>query len=904
MPTREVLLASKLSMPPWRPHWLHRPRLAEAIAAVPAARLILFSAPAGFGKTTALVDWCHLQQEEGAAVAWYTLEAGDNDPVRFVAYLTQALAGVLDLGQGGVDDPVAQTAGGDLEERCAWLVQLLAQHGGPAIVVLDDFHTITAPAIHSLVSLLLQHLPSTAQLALGGRADPPLGLARLRVRGELAEVRAADLAFSLSEVAEFLHTSRSAPAAAVVAESLAEWTEGWAAGIQLATLALGSTAVSPAAPPTAEALAVVRAGAARSRRHVFEYLAEEVLAHQPTDVQDFLLDTSVLERLSAGLCAAVTGRPDSAALLAHLDAADLFLTALDPERRWYRYHHLFAEFLRTRLDQRHPGRAQELHRRAARWFAEAGPDTVAVTAAIDHALAGLDYDLAARLFVEQAWLALTARAEVATILRWVPLFPATSLAAHPELPVYFARAFFMASLPDDAESWFVRAGRILDELPPDYPGLAGIRGLYLSYRATLAAYRGDLRAGLEFAQAAGPLIPAGDGLAAARVQAASGLCLNMLGDVDGAQHAFELSLAAARAAGHTVLAFDALHHLAVADIYRGRLHSAARRCEEALAPFADTARRVQPVGMALMALGHVRYHWNELAAADELLAESLDLARRSGHVDMAWIARLYLVPVKRALGDAAALEELANTLAPVARTHSSRFLASNLAAARAAALLALGELREARHWAEGYLLGPAPEFQRESEELILARVLLAGGEGKVAQTRLRTCRELAEATGRYGRAVEFRVLEAQALSALGRFREAVATLHPALERAEPEGYVRVFVDDWTAMRPLLAAAQAEGITPEYVALLLAAGAGDALTAGPSAGAEPIVESLSPRELEILGLIAGGATNRDVADTLVITVGTVKSHLNRIMGKLGARNRTEAVARARALGLVS
>ena len=776
-------------------------------------------------------------------------------------------------------------------------------------MALDDFHVITAPAVHSLVSWLLQHLPPTAQVAIGSRADPPLGLARLRVRGELAEVRAADLAFSLSEVAEFLHALAAPGAATPAAPGVAEGARRVDGGLG-GRAPTGDPRPRPAAAPAAraQALADVRARAAGSRRHIFEFLAEEVLAHQPMEVQEFLLETSVLERLAADLCAAVTGRPDAAALLERLDAADLFLTALDPERRWYRYHHLFAEFLRLRLEQRHPDRAQELHRRAAHWFAEAGPaagvSTASVTAAIDHALAGQDYDLAAQLFVEQAWLALTARAEVATILRWVPLFPDKSLAAHPELPVYFARACFMASLPDEAARWFERAGRILDGLPPDYPGLPGMRGLYLSSRATFAAYRGDLRAGLEYAHAAEPLIPAGDGLAAARVQAASGLCLNMLGDVDGAQHAFEISLAAAQAAGHTVLAFDALHHLAVADIYRGRLHSAARRCEEALAPFADTARRVQPVGMALMALGHVRYHWNELTVAEELLAESLELARRSGHVDMAWLARLYLVPVKRAQRDAAALGELAHTLT-LARTHPSRFLASNLAAARASALLALGELAEAQRWAEDYLQAPAPEFQRENEELVLARVLLADGRAELALGRLRTGRATAEEAGRHGRAVEFRVLEAQALVASGRTREAIATLRVALERAEPEGYVRVFIDDGTPMVGLLAAARAEGITPEYITrLLAAAGGGDSFAGSRSVGAGRVVESLSPRELEILGLIARGATNRDVADTLVITVGTVKSHLNRIMGKLDARNRTEAVARARALGLVA
>jgi LuxR family maltose regulon positive regulatory protein len=906
MPTHEVLLTSKLALPPWRPHLVRRPRLAEAIAAVPAARLILFSAPAGFGKTTALVDWCRQQQGAGVAVAWCTLEAGDNDPVRFVAYVTQALAGALALAPEDVDALVAPLAAGDLEARCAGLVQRLAQHGGRVILALDDFHTITAPAVHGLVNLLLRHLPSTTQLAIGSRADPPLGLARLRVRGELAEVRAADLAFSAPEVAQFLRRGTAVPAEAGIAESLAEWTEGWAAGLQLAALALGPVATGPGAAPAAETLAAARARAAGSRRHVFEYLAEEVLAHQPPDVQDFLLDTSVLERLSAGLCAAVTGRPDSAAVLAQLDAGDLFLTALDAGRHWYRYHHLFAEFLRARLDERHPGRAPELHRRAARWFAAAGADPAAVsavTAAVDHALAGQDYDFAARLFVEQAWLALTARAEVATILRWAPLFPATSLAAHPELPVYFARACFIASLPDEAESWFRRAGRILDELPSDYPGAANVRGLYLSYRAALAAYRGDLRAGLDYAHAAAPLIPTGDSLAEVRVQAAIGLCRNMQGDVDGAQRAYGVAYATAQAAGHLTLAFDALHHLAVADIYRGRLRAAARRCEDALAAFPNGERRVQPVGMGLIALAHVHYHWNDLRVSEALLAESLDLARRSGHADMGWIARLYLVPVKCALGDAVALEELAKILGSVARSHPSRFLASNLAATRAAALLTLGDIAEARRWAEEYLAAPAPEFRRENEELVLARVLLASRETELALGRLRTGRELAETAGRHGRTIEFQVLEAQALSALGRFREALASLRPVLERAAPEGYVRVFVDDWAAMRPLLAAARAEGIAPEYVARLLTAGAGDSLAEPGGAGAEPLGAGLSPRELEILRLIASGATNRDVAAALVVTVGTVKSHLNRLMGKLGARNRTEAVAKARALGLI-
>jgi LuxR family transcriptional regulator, maltose regulon positive regulatory protein len=907
MAERDVLLATKLYPPRPRPGFLARPRLLERLTQGAARELTLVCAPAGFGKTALLADWARRSQ---TSVAWLSLDEADNDPARFWRYLAAAL------------DPHCQEIAGQvvallrdprppLEAVVTALVNQVAGLPGRVVLVVDDYHLIEAAPVHASVGLLLERLPPQLRLILASRSDPPLPLARLRGGGQLIELRAADLRFTTEEAGAVLHAALGVglPEAAVAA--LAARTEGWAVGLQLAALSLHGHA-DPAG---------FVAGFTGSHRHVLDYLSEEVLDRQPEQLVRFLLETSILERLCGPLCDAVTGRSDSQHVLERIERANLFLVPLDEVRGWWRYHQLFAELLQARLQRERPKRVPELHRVAAVWHQQQG----LAEEAVHHALAAGEVGWAARLVGRHAQ-ALLERGEGATLHRWLAALPPDVVGSQPRLCQAQAVTALLDGRIDEAEALLVQAEQTFDvaEPPAGTPsGPANIAGILAWVRAELARRRGDADATIRFAHKTLALADADDQYLGyfGRWNLAVGMLLG--GRAADAQVALGELAAELRAAGSPrYFAVNTLYMLAQARRAQGRLGAALRSCQQGLALATPVGGAALPVaGVAHIGLAEVLRERNQLDAALEHATQGVALCRQLAYGQWLATSLATLAWVRQARGDqagaVAAIDQAAQAV-PDPEVIVDLFLP--VAVWRARLLLAGGQLAQAAGWARKRGLGAAdePSYAREREQLVLARVLLAQQEPDQALGLLARLGDLATAQQRVGSVLEVRALQALALRAVGDQQGALAALAEALALGWQEGYLRVFVDEGAPMAGLLrrlavAAAKGQAVAaappPEpYLERLLGAfeqaglpvlprpGPGGAAVAG-------LVVPLSGRELQVLGLLAAGSSNQAIAEELVVTLATVKSHVSRIFGKLGVANRTQAVIRARQLGLL-
>src|SRR5215475_1726604 len=604
-PERDVLVATKFHVP--RAGFVPRPRLLARLSQGIGSGLTVVSTPAGFGKTTVLGDWARRSR---MPAAWLSLDAADNDPARFWRYVAAA----LDRVRPGTDVPVTALLRGrqqpPLEAVATAVINELSVPGGGGVtLVLDDYHLVDAPPVHDSVTFLLDRLPPGLRLVLSSRADPPLPLARLRARGQLAELRATDLRFTLAETAAFLRevTGLDLPAASVAA--LQERTEGWAAGIQLAALALRGQA-DPAG---------FIATFAGSHRYVLDYLTEEVLAGQPEHVLRFLLQPSVLDRLCGPLCDAVTGRTDSQTRLEELERANLFVVPLDEVRLWWRYHHLFADLLRARLAREWPARVRELHRAAAAWHEEHG----FADAAVRHALAASETGWAARL-VERHVEALLRRGEGAPLDRWLSALPAECVRTRPRLclaqaasAVTSGRLEAVEPLLADAERLFAAVG---DE--PHEPSvgralsvLANVPAATAFLRAELARQRGDAARAVAWDRQALAHLGEEDWLLRSHIAWHLAVADWLRGELAEAERALTDVVAELQAAEQRVVAMLACNYLGQVRRVQGRLSAALRTYQRGLEAASEAGQQLPPAGIAHMGLAEVLYERNELAGA-------------------------------------------------------------------------------------------------------------------------------------------------------------------------------------------------------------------------------------------------------------------------------------------------
>jgi LuxR family maltose regulon positive regulatory protein len=897
------LLQTKLHVPRRRRGSTARPRLTERLGGGESA-LTLVSAPAGFGKTTLLTEWLAAAPVKGRLVAWLSLDQRDNDPVVFWAYVVAALqtaapgvgAGALAL----LESPQPST-----EAVLATLLNDLSAVPDDVVLVLDDFHVIAARDVQEGMAFLLEHRPPQLRVVIASRADPALPLARMRARGELVELRAADLRFTSAEAAEYLDRAMGLTLTTQDVVALEERTEGWIAALQLAALSLQGRD-DPAA---------FIAGFAGDDRYIVDYLVEEVLQRQPEQVRTFLLQTSVLNRLTGSLCDAVTGQGDGRAMLEALDRGNLFLVPLDDQRRWYRYHHLFGDVLHARVLDEQPGRLSELHRRASDWYEHNGERAEA----IDHALAAGDHPRAADL-IELAMPATRQGRQEATLRRWLQALPDAVIRARPVLSVGYAGTLMVFGELEgvearlrDAERWSdtttgVGAGSHVpsaEMVVVDESEFRRLPSAIAVYRAGQARILGDVAGTMTHARRALDLVGEDDPFRRGAAAALLGLAYWTTGDLEAAHHWYAEGMVSLDRAGYLSDVVGGAVTLADIQIAQGRLRAAMSTYQRGL----QRAERAAPVlrGAADMHVGLSDLHRerNDLDAALQHLLRSRDLGEHNGLPKNRCRWRVAMARVRQVDGDLGGALQL---LDDAERLYTSDFSPDvrPVPAVRARVWLAQGEWGKALGWVRerGLSVDDELSYLLEFEHITLVRVLMArpaAGRSVDRTTRfLHRLLRAADEGGRTGSVIEILVLQALAHQTRGDLPAALAALHRALELAEPEGYVRIFVDEGPPMAALLRAVARQGTAPSYVRRLLAALQG---TGGGSPVDQGVIEPLSERELEVLRLLGTDLGGPAIARELVVSLHTVRTHTNHIYAKLGVNNRRAAVRRAEELDLL-
>ncbi len=923
------LVMTKLFLPRVRGRVLDRSRLIERLGETARARLTLVSAPAGFGKTTAVAAWLTGRTSDGHIAAWVSLEDGDTHAATFWSYIVAALQSVLpDV--GGALQPLLQSGHPPTHGLLAALVNEVGAQPVDVDLVLDDYHLADGPDVADGMTYLLDHLPPNLHVVLVTRADPDLPLARLRARGELVELRARDLRFTPDEVAAYFHELNDLAVDAKDLATLADRTEGWAAALRLAALSMqGRDNVS--------AFVTEFAG---DDRYVVDYLVDEVLSRQPDDVRDFLLRTSVLDRLTGDLCDTVTGRSDGRTMLHALERANLFVIPLDDRRLWYRYHHLFADVLQAHLGAERSGESAVLHRRASDWYAEAGEPV----AAVRHALAAGEVDRAADI-AEAALPAVQRERREAIIRAWVDQLPIDLVRRRPVLAIGLVGGLMQGnefgpaeSRLRDVEHWVptihailnpALSGAVTDGTEGDSEGivflsrgeLARVPAAVELYQAGLALVHGDLPLTLARAQGAAEAAVPDDDLVHGAAAALSGLARWAMGDLDTALAAYRASLDHLLRAGHLADVLGCTIALADIRIAQGRLADAEQAYAEGLRLSGEGGTPLR--GAADMHVG--------LA---ELALERGDTSTARGHLDRAH-------QIGEALGLPQLPYRLRATSAVLAEVEGHPSAALDLLteaeqvylgdfspdvrplhARRARLLVALGDVDAALHWADEHDLTPAGalSYVREFEHITLAEVLLAQyqrtADGEtLAQSRALLRRLLlpAEIGGRVGAVLDVLVLTSLAAEAAGDDDSALDALQRAATRAERTGHVRVFTRHGAALLPLLERlGERDGASPFVEALrsgcrarLDAPPAARSTMPTPAAGmgrSSGLPEPLSARELEVLRLLASDLDGPEIAAHLVVSLNTLRTHTKHIYAKLGVTSRRAALRRAHELGL--
>jgi LuxR family maltose regulon positive regulatory protein len=926
-PMAAPILATKLYIPPPRSKIVLRPRLIERLneGLASGRKLTLISASAGFGKTTLVSEWLAGCQRP---VAWLSLDEGDNDPTRFLTYLVAALQTIATNIGEGVLGVLQSPQPPPIESILTALLNEITTVQDHFIFVLDDYHVIDSKPIDEALIFLLEHLPPQMHLVIATREDPHLPLARLRARGQLTELRAADLRFTPAEAADFLNRMmglnlRDADIAALEAR-----TEGWIAGLQLAAISMQERS---------DTTGFIQAFTG-SHRFVLDYLIEEVLQHHSEHIRSFLLQTAILDRFCAPLCNTVTGREDGKEMLDVLERSNLFLIPLDDQRQWYRYHHLFADFLQAHLMEAQPDKVSALHRRASEWYEHHG----LTDDAIRHALAAGDFARAADL-VELIMSAMTRNQQYATLRGWLKVIPDELVRLRPVLSagygkvcIFFGEFGGVEPRLRDAERWLDPATDM--HARPESPAAGMVvvdkeefrrlPGMIALIRAAQALGRGDMAETVKNARRVLDLAPEDDHLMLGGAASQLGLVAWASGDLDTARRMTAEGMANLRLGGYISPAIGGAIVLTDIQIAQGCLHEAMTTYERALQWATEPGAPVLP-GAADMYVGMSALHYehNDLKTATQHLLTSQALGELAGLQQNPYRWCTAMARIREAQGD---LDEALDLLDQAERLYDANFSPNvrPIAARKVRVWVAQGRLSEALGWAheQGLSVGNELSYLHEFDHITLARVLLARylsdhADGYLSEVMglLERLLKAAEEGGRQGSVIEILVLQAIAYHAQGDLPAALLPLQHALALAEPEGYARMFLDTGPGMMQLLREASAREIMPRqglptYTDKLLAAFEAEkrkseekpdlppALPEGHRDG-EPLIEPLSQRELKILRLIAQGLSNREISERLFLALSTIKGHNRNIFDKLQVQSRTEAVARARELGLL-
>jgi LuxR family maltose regulon positive regulatory protein len=899
------ILATKLYLPPPRQNVVLRPRLIERLNEGLHRKLTLISAPAGFGKTTLVSEWVALCARQ---VAWLSLDEGDSDPTRFLTYLVTALRTIAPTIGAGLLSVLQSPQPPPTEAMLTALLNDITTIPDHFVLVLDDYHALDAKPVDLALAFLLEHLPPQMHLAITTREDPQLPMARLRARGQLTELRAADLRFTPSEAAAFLNQVMDLDLSAEEVAALESRTEGWIAGLQLAALSMRGR----------DDIAQFVRAFAGDNRYIVDYLVEEVLQRQPEPVRSFLLQTAILDRLSGPLCDALTGQEQGSERLQALERGNFFVVPLDDTRHWYRYHHLFAEVLAAHLMAEQPDLVATLHRRASAWYEQHG----SAADAIRHALAAADFARAADL-VELAVPALRRRRQEASLLGWLKALPDELIHCRPVLSAVYAGALLASGELEGVEDRLRDAERWLDttadrRVRPDAPAAAmvvvdqeafrGLPGAIAVWRAGQALVLGDVAGTVKYARLALELVPEDDHLGRGAAVALLGLASWASGDLEAAHRTYADGMARVQRAGHISDAISGAIARADIRIAQGRLHEAMSTYEQALQLAAEQGEPLLR-GTADLYVGMSELHreQNDLHAATQHLLRSQKLGEHTGFPQNRSRWSVAMARIREAQGD---LDGALDLLEEAERRYVSDFFPNvrPVAALKTRVWVAQGRLGEALDWAreQGLSAHDDLSYLREFEHITLARVLLARSTSERADRSMRAAVGLlerllraAEEGERMGSVIEILVLQALAHQMHGDIPAALVPLSRALRLAEPEGYVRMFVDEGRPMAVLLEAAVKHGTAPNYVRRLLAA-LGKAEDRTPVK--QGLIEPLSDRELDVLRLLRTDLSGPDMARELTVSLNTLRTHTKNIYDKLGVNNRRAAVHRAEELDL--
>ncbi len=873
------LLATKLYVPPPRPKVVIRPRLLERLNEGLHCKLSLVSAPAGFGKTTLLSEWI---AKCGRPTAWLALDDGDNDPTRFLTYLIAALQSVAEKVGKGVLGLLQSSQPPPVDSVLTTLVNEITTSPHDFVLVLDDYHVIEAEAVDLALTFLLDHMPPQMHLVIATREDPALPLARLRVRNELSELRASDLRFTLAETTDFLNQVMGLNLSEEDVAALEARTEGWVAGLQLAALSMRGH--------QGDATSFIQAFTG-SHHFVLDYLVEEVLHQQPEDVQTFLLHTSILNRLCGSLCDALLPNPamSGQTILEYLERANLFLVPLDNERNWYRYHHLFGDLLRQRLHQSvsKSNDIAELHIQASAWYEANGLDIEA----FHHAIAANDVACAERL-IEGDGMPLHFRGALAPVLNWLASLPMNVLDTYPSLWTTYASVLLATGQPTMVPQKLAAAEAALQgaELTDKNRDLIG---RVAAIRATLAANQRQVetiitqsRVALEY------LHPDNQAFRTFTIWKL-GYAYQLQGDRVAARQAYSQAITDSQASGNTITTILATTGLASVQETDNQLDLAMQNYQRALQLIADMPL---PVACeAHLGLARIFYEWNDLDAAQECIQQAQHVENHNRFISCAVLLARVKLAQDDVEGAAAHIAEATHYV----RQHDFNFVhrMPELAAAQVLTYLRQSNLAAALHLAQTHNL-----------TLSQARTYLAQGDSAAALVLLEPLRQEMEAKGWADERLRVMVLQVVAYLAHGEREQAICLLQDALTLAEPGGLIRIFVDERLPMAQLLSEVKTHRLWPHYVEKLLAAFDVEAKQNDESLlplalPIQELPEPLSQRELEVLQLVAQGFSNHEIGKRLFLALNTVKGHNRNIFGKLQVQRRTEAIARARDIGLL-
>ena len=865
------LLATKLYTPPARKNLVPRQRLIQMLneAWQQDKKLTLVSASAGYGKTTLVTEWVRGLQTKSA---WLSLDETDNDPARFLTYLIAALQ-LIDKSIGEKTRAMLQSPQPLPPELVmTTLLNEIAIVPTSFILVLDDYHLIQALPIHGQLDFLVEHQPPQMHLVIITREDPPLPLARLRARGQMVEIRQNDLRFLPEECVDFLQRVMGLNLTAEDITALERRTEGWIVGLQLAAISMQGR----------DDLSNFVAAFTGSSHYVLDYLIEEVFERQSEEAQDFLLKTSILDRLSGPLCDLVVNRMDSHEQLDHLEHANLFIFPLDQARTWYRYHRLFAELLRQRLHATEALSENKLHRLASQWFAAEG----LIPEAIHHALEASDWDRAATLISDNS-VRMLRTGELMTLLSWLKALPNEVIFTRPELCQNYGWVLTLTGQLDAADVYLQQA----ENIAQDDETLLGPILVARSYHLRV---RGDIPSAIDYARRALSILPQTDALSRGLAALTLGLAYWNKGEFQESERAFMEVDRAAQQSGNHYARMTALTYLGNIQAVFGHLHQAAELCRQVI----QLGGQSPPVAPAHIGLATLYYEWNQLDLAFKEAQIGIEQSQHTGNPLILSDGYRILAVIHQSRGESEAALSTLKKADQLVNSHQVSPLARlRIAACHVQIALVQENLNAAQFWAEQVTEPVDSSLFDPCLGLTPIHILLARHKKTEAAERLNDLYDTACHKGCGAGMVGVRLLQSLASETS---TEALHFLQEALKIAQPEGFVRTFVDKGEPIKALLERMKSQGgELKEYILTLLSAFE----ETGKRSAPQSLVEPLSERELEVLGLLEQGMSNGEIARRLVVTIGTVKSHVHSIIEKLGVSSRTQAVAQARILKLL-